>query len=185
MSEQDNETKLLTDKILDGSISDEEFKTLGTLIKAKKKATEDRAAAITAAKLNLSTLGIKIHDIYSRDEIILAAAVYVEKSTRKSVETKRGSILAKSTGKASAGPVLIQYKAPGARGRPVEWKKGQSKPAFVAKGFADLGKLPNVEQAFAEHFTKEGKTWFATEEGKKELADVVAFAKTGKVKASA
>lgn len=81
-----------------------------------------------------------------------------------------------------AGEVLIQIQT----GRvPVQYKKGHlavAKPQFVAAVFKDLYEenRDNFEEALAPHFTDEGKVYFATTEGKEELAKFVEFVKTKK-----
>lgn len=81
-----------------------------------------------------------------------------------------------------AREVLIEIKTEWA---PVQYGKGYlaaAKPQFVAAIFKKLyeDNKDNFEATLADHFTEGGKAYFATAEGKEELAKFIEFVKTKK-----
>ncbi len=91
----------------------------------------------------------------------------------------------KSAGKGGTKPsfqgeVLI-HVANGSR--PAEYKKGQPQAQYVSGTFKKLyeDNKDKFEEALAPYIQEAGKVYFATEEGKAELARFVEFVKTKKV----
>ena len=81
------------------------------------------------------------------------------------------------------GDVLIQMASPSGRGQPAKYNKGQDLPQYVSVSFKNLFEThkENFEAELAKHFTPEGVAYFATDEGKAELAKFVDFVKTKQI----
>lgn len=172
----ENETRLreLACRASDGAMSDDEFAELVALSKVKQKDREERAALIAGIRASLGIHGVAIHDLFTAAEI--AAAAGGNPNRDQNMPGAAGAWF-----KTKVGAVLIQVSVPGASGFPVRYCKGQSQPGYVAKGLKmlDDGRLESNLERF---YTDKGRQYFATDEGHAELARLVSYIKTHKIK---
>ena len=186
----DNDTRLreLSSKAIEGTMSDEEFAELAQLSRAKQKLREGRAALIAGVRETLQGQGITIHELFSAAEI--AAAVPTSGSLGRRVVVPRPARAAAPAGapgsastwvRQKSGLVLVEVNRDGANGLPCRYCKGQASPYYVSKGLKSLddGQLEaNLERCY----TAAGRLYFATDEGKAELAQLVNYIRTHKLK---
>ena len=138
MFENNSRLQELSAKTADGSITDEEFAELALLAKAKRKNREEHAAKVLALRDTLSSQGISIHELFSAEEIAVAA-----KSKGRLSQVVRTKVV--STPRSSAtwvrqksGLVLVEVRIEGLNGFPSKYCKGQPLPRYVSKGFKSL-----------------------------------------------
>ena len=175
-----------------GEMSDEEFTELGQLSRAKKAHRDARAARIAELRQALLADRIGLADLYSRDEIMAAALAGSADSAQAGSPLRRTRPLvppkpklnpsdAPTHSRRKSGLVLVEVTAPGGRGAPCRFCKGESlaKP-YVAKGFKALDD-GQLEANLARYTTDAGREYFATVEGQAELARLVRFIQRRKV----
>lgn len=94
----DARIKELTDLVIAGTATDEQFEELGGLRKAKQKAVKDRDAAIAQTKDSVKNLEITIYELFSNPEIEEAAASLKPNfgKSRKSAEASTGGTRSKN-----------------------------------------------------------------------------------------
>jgi hypothetical protein len=190
MFNDDARLQQLSVKAQAGDMSDDEFTELAQLSRAKKVHREARSARITGLRETLRAEQIGLADLYSRDEIMSAALAgtsdsgplgSVPRRARRLAPPQRIAIDGASHSRQKSGLVLIEAMAPGGRGAPCRYCKGESlaKP-YVAKGFKALDD-GQLEANLARHSTAAGREYFATDEGRAELARLMRFIQLRKV----
>lgn len=167
MFENDARLRELSGKAIEGSMTDEEFGELAQLSKAKQKLREGRVAMIASVRETLQNQRITIKELFSDIEIAAALA-------------GRNSIGSRATwARRKTGLVLVEVKA--SHGNPCRYCQGQALPFYVSKGFKllDDGQL---EAHLERCYTEEGRQYFATAEGRDELAQLIKYIRTHIIK---
>lgn len=182
MFDDDTRLRELSNKALEGAMTDEEFAELAVLSKNKQRLREARASMIADLRQTLESRGVTIHDLFSAAEIAAAVApqsnslgqrvVHAVAKASVRMPGKRGTWKRQKTEQ-----VLIEVKQDGIMGFPSRYSKGQLFPLYVSKGLKllDDGQL---EANLARYYTAEGREYFATEVGKAELDRLVNYIKT-------
>ena len=169
-------------EIANGSTDAKLFKELQDLHTKEAKMKEERAGEIAGLKKSIEDLNIQfseIHSLFPIEQIktVATALGLISEPTAKG----KGKGKAKGQGVSKkTGDILIQIASPSGRGQPAKYNKGQDLPQYVSASFKTLFEAhkQNFEAELAKHFTDEGKAYFATEEGKAELAKLVDYVKT-------
>lgn len=187
----DNDTRLreLSNKAIEGTMSEEEFAELGLLSKTKQRLREARASMVAELRQTMLSRGVTIAELFSAEEI--AAAVPQRLSTGLRVAQAKPIKHARPAHAPGTAPnpwvrqksglVLVEVSQHGLNGLPCRYCKGQSSPYYVSKGLKllDDGQL---EANLSTWYTAAGREYFATDEGKIELAQLVNYIKTHKLK---
>lgn len=135
-----------------------------------------------------STAACTIHELFSAVEI--AAAVPPGGSLGRRVvapKPARAAAPAGAPGRASTwvrqknGLLLLEVNRDGANGLPCRYCKGQASPYYVSKGLKSLDD-GHLEANLERCYTPAGRLYFATDEGKAELAQLVNYIRTHKLK---
>lgn len=173
----------LSNKAVEGLISDEEFAELIQLSTDKRKAREQRATFIANFKETLNKHGIAIQDLFSAADIA-AAVGYTSPSLLALTEvvalTRRANA-GRVRSQVKDGPILIEILKPGVQGLACRYCKGQKLHYFVAKALKELDD-GQLETNLAKYYTPEGQRYFATVEGGVELDRLAKYIKAGKIK---
>lgn len=182
MSDNERRLRELSNKAIEGDMTDEEFAELAQLSKAKQKLREDRVAMIAGLRETVQSQGITIRELFTDAEI--AAAVPRSGSLgRRVVRAKpaRSPSPAATWVRQKTGVALLEVDLEGSNGFPSRYCMGQILPYYVPKGLKllDDGQL---ESNLARHFTETGKQYFATPEGQAELARLVSYIRSHKLK---
>jgi hypothetical protein len=182
----ENEARLreLGIKAVQGQMTDEEFAELAQLSRAKQQLRVERIKLISDMQASLRSQGITIQELYTAAEIAAAArssgeglglrvtggkqAVKPEGRTRTWVRQKTGL-------------TLLQIDKPGSHGMPCRYCKGQLLARYVPASLKQLDD-GHLEANLERYYTVEGKEYFATDEGRAELARLVQYVRGGKVK---
>ncbi len=184
MIENDARLRELGAKAVQGQMTDDEFAELALLSRAKQKLREERTTLIADLKDKLRNHGVTIQELYTPAEI---AAAVRGSNEGPGLRVKGASVKPQTTSavrtwvRQKTGVILIEIHKPGTNGLPCRYCKGQLLPYYVAAGLKELddGQLDaNLER----HYTDEGKRYFATDEGRTELAQLVQYIHTHKTK---
>lgn len=148
------------------------LETIQKLDAAREGEVEEISNKILQHKIKLSELSPEARQVLGA-VVAQAAAPAAKKSAGKG-----------GTKPSFQGEVLIHVPN---GSRPAEYKKGQPQAQYVSGTFKKLyeDNKDNFEEALAPYIQEAGKVYFATEEGKAELARFVEFVKTKKVIPSA
>lgn len=194
----DNEARLreLSGKALDGTMTDEELAELAQLSMAKRQAREERSALVAEVRDTLVRQGITIGELFSTKEIA-AALPWAELSgrrvgrrvSRKSAANQSQAAVGTDGAtrkpgtwvRQKKGVVLVEVNQDGLNGFPCRYCMGQSMPFYVPKGLKQLDD-GQLEANLARYCTAEGRAYFATEVGQVELANLVNYIRTHKLK---
>lgn len=123
-----------------------------------------------------------IHEIFTPAEIVAALPQLGAVGRRAArVKEPRSPSPAATWVRQKTGIVLVEVNLEGGNGFPSRYCLGQSLPYYVPKGLKvlDDGRL---EANLAQHFTETGKQYFATADGQAELARLVSYIRTRKLK---
>lgn len=184
----DNENRLheLSNKAADGTMSEDELAELARLSMAKKKAREERSSLLSEIRENLTQHAITILDLFSPKEIA-AASPKQDLAAKRLAPTarERPAKTARTVGtwvrQKKAGVVLVEVSHDGVNGFPSRYCMGQAMPPYVSKGLKllDDGQL---EANLERYYTAKGRAYFATDAGRAELAQLVTYIRTHKLK---
>jgi hypothetical protein len=162
MFENQERLQELSQKAIDGAMSEADFAELATLSAAKRASRAERGALIAKMRETLRSSGITIHDLFAAADIVaVAQSAPPVTAAPAALQSKR------------SGAVLIQLDA-GQSGVPVQYCKGQPLPNYVAKGFKALDD-GNLEANLARYTTQEGRDYFATDAGRRELERLLRY----------
>jgi hypothetical protein len=183
----ENEARLreLGIKAVQGQMTDEEFAELAQLSRAKQQVRVERENLISDLQARLRAQGVTIQELYTAAEIAAAARSSGEglglrvASGRQAV--KPGSGTTKTWVRQKTGLTLLQIDRPGTQGMPCRYCKGQLLARYVPATLKQLDD-GNLEANLERYYTDEGKQYFATDEGRAELARLVEYVRTSKVK---
>lgn len=184
MSENDTRLKELGVKAVNGNMNEEEFAELAKLSRAKQQLREGRTALITSLQQSLRNEGVTIHELYSAAEIAAAVPTRHGELARPASwgkQPRKAGASAKHWVRQKSGLVLIQVNRPGSLGTPCRYCKGQQMAYYVPANLKQLDD-GNLEANLERCYTEDGKQYFATDEGRAELARLVEYVRTGKVK---
>lgn len=168
-------------------MTDEEVAELAQLSRAKQKAREDRAALIAGLKDSLQSQGITIAELFSAAEI--AAALPRTGSTKRAsaprpqraqTPEKAGDV-AGNWVRQKQGLVLVEIRMPGLQGLPSRYCQGQRMAYYVPKALKALDD-GQLEANLDRYTTEAGRTYFATEAGSAERAQLLNYIRTRPLK---
>ena len=171
-------------KAVQGQMTEDEFAELAQLSKAKQKLRADRVALIAGLQDKLRNAGVSVQELFTAAEITSAARSNGEglglrvTGTRQAAEPGKGRRTAIRQSK--TGVTLIQITKPGAKGKPYRYCKGQVLDRYVPNSLKQLDD-GNLEANLERYYTEEGKPYFATDDGRAELARLVQYVRGGKV----
>jgi hypothetical protein len=151
------------------AITESEQKEVSVLVLKAQKTAAERGAVIESVRKLIADNGIGVSAVFSAEEIQRAAASIfgTGKGPRKQGAATEKVAKTKPTG---GDVVLIQVKLDKAAGAPSRYKKGQKLGKFVSKNFKQLDTDGTLVENLLHYATPLGKAYFATEEGKTELA---------------
>ena len=176
MFKTDTRLHELGSKAVEGVITDEEFAELVQLSKAKQEPREGRVVLIAELRQTLQSRGVTIDELFSPAEI---AAALPQSGARGRSAVHPNSALPARQREATrpwvmqqTGPVLIEIPKYSLGGFPCRYCQGQPLRYYVPKTLKllDDGQL---EANLTRHFTDQGRVYFATDEGRAELARLV------------
>ncbi len=167
--------KELQEKLARFSISNEEQLELADLVAKAQKVFQERDSVIARLKAEIAENVLTVTDLFSAGEIRAAG----RQPTAKNEKTTPAGRKAKAGGRAGI-PVLIHAKVGKGAGAPSKYYKGQKLPPVVPKNFKALDEGGALSANLARYHTAEGKLYFATPEGKAELATLENYIRTGK-----
>jgi hypothetical protein len=183
----ENEARLreLGVRAVQGQMTDEEFAELAQLSRAKQQVRVERTKLISDMQASLRSQGVTIQELYTAAEIADAARSSGEglglrvASGRQAV--KPGSGTTRTWLRQKSGLTLLQIERPGTQGMPARYCKGQLMARYVPATLKQLDD-GNLEANLERYYTEDGKQYFATAEGRAELAQLVEYVRNGKVK---
>lgn len=177
MVEYDTRLRELSTKAIDGALSDDEFAELAQLSRIKRAWRAKRAANIAALRDAMLRQGIAIHDVFTLAEI--EAALPPPDSDGGLASTplpKAGNAAHAKRSRASRqfGSALIEVTRIGRAGYPARYYKGQPLRNKVCAAFKALDD-GQLESNLARHYTEYGQQYFATLQGKQDLARLLMY----------
>lgn len=181
----DGRIKELTELLLEGKITDTEFSELDSLRRAKAKEITERAATVSDIKEKIMAFSIGVSELFDAREIRKTGSKDGTQKT-KSPGSPRKARSQSGVRATDGNPVLIAiHKQAGEVGKDWFYRRGRvyegatkalkntpwliSEKAFPKK----LRRVGASENSLRGHFTDEGKAYFSTPEGAKELATIV------------
>lgn len=182
----DSEARLreLGIKVVQGHMTEEEFAELAQLSRAKQRVRTERTNLISEMQVKLRSQGVTIQELYTVAEIAAAARSSGEgiglRVTKGKPSVKPGGATPTWV-RQKTGLILVQVDIPGAQGFPCRYSKGQLLARYVPAGLKQLDD-GHLEANLVRYYTEVGKQYFATDDGRAELAHLVRFIRTGKEK---
>lgn len=180
MSGNEKRLRELSNKAIEGTMSDEEFAELAQLSKAKQKLREDRAAMIAGLRETVQSRGIAVDELFTPAEIAAAQRGSLGRRVARAKPARSPSPAATWV-RQKTGVALLEVDLEGSNGFPCRYCMGQILPYYVPKGLKQLDD-GQLESNLARHFTETGKQYFATPEGQAELARLVDYIRSHKPK---
>ncbi|MBK6593260.1 MAG: hypothetical protein IPG23_11220 [Burkholderiales bacterium] len=185
MFENDARLRELGIKAVQGQMSDEEFAELAQLSRAKQQARAERTKLISELQASLRSQGVTIQELYTVAEITAAARNSGEGLGLRVAGPKQAvkppSATPRTWVRQKTGLTLLQINKPGIQGLPCRYCKGQLLARYVPASLKQLDD-GNLEANLEPHYTEEGRQYFATDDGRAELARLVQYVRNGKVK---
>ena len=171
--------------ISEGSTDKSIFEELMSLNEVEVVVKRARAESIAQLLKSIAELEVQFKEIHSAfplnqiEEVAISLGLLRSKSTSLGVRSARATP-ARDTRR--TGAVLIRVANLSGMGAPATYNEGQAIPRHVPKAFKSLFERSDVlfEAELAKHFTDEGRAYFASEEGREDLAKFVKFVKVGK-----
>lgn len=176
MFNTDTRLRELGSKAVEGVITDEEFAELVQLSKAKQELREGRVVLIAELRQTLQSRDVTIDELFSAAEI--AAALPRDVALARPVVRAKTAVPVRERNAArpwvlqQTGPVLIDIPKYNRGGVPCRYCKGQPLRYYVPKTLKLLND-GQLEANLARHYTEQGREYFATDEGRVELAKLV------------
>lgn len=159
------------------SITDEEQRELADLVARAQKVFQERDSVISRLKLEIAENVVTITDLFSAADIRTAMRQTVAPAEKPVLAGRRKAV--RGANKAGS-PVLIRVKVGKGAGAPSKYCKGQKLPAVVPKNFKALDTDGALSDNLSRYYTDEGRIYFATPEGRAELATLQNYIQTGK-----
>ena len=177
-------------RVQEGSVTDDELAEMSQLAKSKRQARHDRLALVAGVRRTIEDNSISADLLFELDALqaIVTRLSLLPSTPHASPRSQhRGTRQNKVTGSSwvrqKSGLALVEVKLEGAKGFPCRYCEGDAlvKKAYVPAGLKllDDGQL---ELNLQRHYTHAGQQYFATEAGQAELAKLIHFIKTRKVK---
>lgn len=183
----------LSQKAIEGSITEDEFVELTQLSRAKQQIRVKREELISDLQKSVQTRKIAMQELFSSEAIVAAASTIRLPPTATQVTTvvrNHGSAQpeqnsqevnnAPSTQR-GRGAILIEISKPGVQGLPCRYRLGQTMSYYVPPAMKAL-ENGNLESNLDSHTTEAGKVYFATEEGQAERAKLLEYIRTRRAK---
>ncbi len=168
-----------------GSVDEGLYAELRQLNAAQASAKAKRAGEIAKIVQTIVSLGVDIEDISSAFPDSRLREWATERGLGGGRRVARGIRSAKATKTTTkSGELLLEVMHSSGKGIPARLYKGQRLPPFVPSAFKTLFNSAgaNFEKELAKHFTPEGTSFFASPEGKPELARFLRFVEKRKLK---
>jgi hypothetical protein len=208
MFQQEDRLRALSQKAIDGTVTDEEFAELTKLSRAKKQIRDKKAALIAELQQNIAGQQITMQELFSAQEIYAAAStiglpgrpaqpgtgVPLPRKTQGKQSPSDGTNrnngisgtagVGESTGtwvRQKRGLVLIEIKKPGTQGLPCRYCQGQTMSFYVPPALKALDD-GHLDSNLDRHTTDAGRAYFATAEGQAERAQLLEYIRTRKLK---
>jgi hypothetical protein len=164
----------LLDILASGTTDKKAFDELMALNLAEEKFKAERSKRVAALIDAIHELGVTFAEI--RPAFSAAELRDVRSSKPRAAPKARVS-------RRSGEALIANLKTAAGKGAASNYHKGQAIPQYVPKAFKELyaNNKENFEEALKPYFTKPGKAYFATKEGRVELDAWMAFVKNGKI----
>lgn len=158
----------LLSKLAGGATDKKTYEELMALNLAEEKFKAERQGHVENVIKAIKDLGIEFAEIRSAFRISQLRAA---KPGKKRVSRRSGE------------PLIGNLKTAAGKGAASNYHKGQAIPQYVPKAFKELylANKDSFEEALKPYFTKVGKSYFATKDGRAELDAWVEFVRKGKV----
>lgn len=175
--------------ITQGSTDKSLFDELMTLNTAEEQSKVQRQGLVEGLLKSMAELDVQfseVHSAFSKDQIEEVAITRgIMRPGSRDVRSSRssaGNTNPHSRVSRKKGEALIT--AHGGNGFAATYNRGQTLPYYVPTAFKTLFERSGAmfESELAQKFTEAGKTYFATDEGQKDLAAFINYVKVGKGK---